>query len=79
MTDNGIMTLEETSEYLKVSKSYLYKLTSRKKIPFYKPAGKLIYFFKNEIDQWIKDGKIKTSTEVTEQLMSNLKLSNYGK
>lgn len=78
MVQNGIMTLEETSEYLKVSKSYMYKLTSGKKIPFYKPAGKLIYFFKSELDQWIMDGKIITSSEVTEQLMSNLKLRNYG-
>ena len=30
-----ILTLKEVSEYLQLSKSCLYKMTSRKEIPFY--------------------------------------------
>lgn len=75
----SLLTLQETAEYLKVSKSFLYKLTSKKEIPFYKPTGKLIYFNKLEVDQWIKDGKVKTSEETTENLINNLKQRNYGR
>ena len=74
-----IMTLQETSTYLKVSKSFLYKLTSKKEIPFYKQAGKLIYFLKEEIDQWIMDGKIITSQEKIESFINNLKTRKNGK
>ncbi|MBN2595900.1 MAG: excisionase family DNA-binding protein [Marinifilaceae bacterium] len=38
-----ILTLKETSEYPSLSKSYLYKLTSKREIPYYK-TGKKIYF-----------------------------------
>lgn len=76
---NELMTLEETSSFLKVSKSYLYKLTSGKKIPYYKPAGKLIYFLKSEIEQWVFEGKILTCQETTNNLFTTLKTQNNGK
>lgn len=76
---NELMTLEETSSFLKVSKSYLYKLTSGKKIPYYKPAGKLIYFLKSEIEQWVLEGRILTCQEITNNLFTNLKTQNHGK
>ena len=52
-------TFEEASEYLQISKSYLYKLTSTKQILHYKPNGKLIYFIKDELDDWIMQNQIK--------------------
>ena len=48
------LSLQEAHEYLGVSLSYLYKLTSQNKIPHYKPNGKMIYFSKNELDKWVK-------------------------
>ncbi len=61
-------SVEDTALYLNVSKSYLYKLTSRKEIPFYSPGGKKIYFKKIEIDEWITKSKVEsiqdTQTEV---------------
>lgn len=48
------LTLNETAEYLKLSQKHLYRLTYQKKIPFYKPCGKVIYFFKRELEMWIK-------------------------
>ena len=35
-----ILTLEEVAKYTNYSKSYIYKLTSRREIPCYKPNGK---------------------------------------
>lgn len=47
-----LLRINEAAEFLKVSKSYLYKLTSLQLIPFYKPSGKLIYFKKQDLIEW---------------------------
>ena len=39
--------------YIGVSESMLYKLTSNKEIPHYKPRGKMLYFAKEELDAWL--------------------------
>ena len=36
-----------------ISESMLYKLTSGKEIPHYKPRGKMIYFAKEDLDEWL--------------------------
>lgn len=59
-----VLTFKEASEYTGISKSYLYKLTSAKKIPHYKPIGKLIYFEKDELDSWLLQNRISTKDEV---------------
>jgi excisionase family DNA binding protein len=51
------LTLIEAAKYLGFSPSYIYKLTSKNAIPFYKPSGKKILFLKKELDEWIIKGK----------------------
>ncbi|MCB0745238.1 MAG: helix-turn-helix domain-containing protein [Ignavibacteriae bacterium] len=60
LLEKEFFTLEEATLYLGQSKSSLYKLTSRKEIPFYVPGGKMIYFRKEELDAWIIDSKVET-------------------
>ena len=60
------MTLVEASVYLGISKSYLYKLTSRKEIPFYRPGTKLIYFKKSDLDAWILSSRESSKSEIQE-------------
>ncbi len=43
----------QAAQYLSISHSHLYKMTSQRKIPFHKPSGKYLYFFKHELDEWI--------------------------
>lgn len=47
-----LLTIKEASVYLGIAKSYLYKLTSAKKIPHYKPNGKLVYFKRKKLYDW---------------------------
>jgi excisionase family DNA binding protein len=47
------MTFRETCVYLGIAPSSLYKLTHKNQIPHHKPTGKLLFFFKDEIDMWI--------------------------
>lgn len=47
-----ILTTSEACAFLGISESYLYKLTSTKKIPHYKPNGRLVFFNLEELKQW---------------------------
>ena len=48
-SEKKMLDFTEASEYLGLSKSFLYKLSHFRKIPFYKPNGKKIYFSKSNI------------------------------
>ncbi|MFC2083662.1 helix-turn-helix domain-containing protein [Bacteroidota bacterium] len=56
--------LDEACKYLNVSKSYLYKLTYRNKIPHYKPNGKKIYFLKSDLKNWLLRNPVRADTEL---------------
>ncbi len=60
------MSFNEACRYLNYSKSYLYKCTCKRLIPFYKPGGKKIFFSKKELDEWIYKYRVKTNTELDE-------------
>lgn len=47
------LNFNQAAEYLGFSHSYLYKLTSRKIIPCHRPTGKMLFFSKVELDEWI--------------------------
>lgn len=48
-----------------VSESLLYKLTSSREVPHYKPRGKMLYFNKEELDQWLLQNNVPTIGAVT--------------
>lgn len=54
-----VFTASETCRFLDISQSQLYKLTSKLKIPHYKPRGKMVYFEKQELLKWIKKNHYK--------------------
>ena len=62
-----VLTSDEAAKYMGVSKSYLYKLTMMKQIPHYKPMGKLCYFNRLELEQWLQSNRVSTSTEISQQ------------
>lgn len=51
--DDKPLTFKEACTYLGYAPSYLYKLTYKNIVPHYKPTGKIIFFSKNELDEWI--------------------------
>lgn len=56
-----VLTTAEASAYLGLSESYIYKLTSTKQIPHYKPNGKLVYFNRKELCEWAMRNQIETT------------------
>lgn len=58
-----ILSLNEATEFLKMSKSCIYKLTSQKKIQHYIPGGKKIYFRKSDLENWLLQNRITPVSE----------------
>lgn len=61
-----VLTSEEAAKYMGISKSYLYKLTMRQMIPHYKPMGKMCYFVRAELEQWLRGNRVSTSDEINQ-------------
>jgi len=58
------LNLKEAARYLNMSCSHLYKLTSAKEIPHYKPRGKQVYFERRELDKWLLQNRQTTKAEI---------------
>lgn len=71
-----ILTIEEASEFLELSLSRLYKITSNKEIPHYKPGGKKIYLNRKEIEQWILNSRVDSINDLDNELDSYLSRTN---
>jgi excisionase family DNA binding protein len=62
--ENEMFTFEEACLYLKVSKSFLYKSTSDRTIPFYKPTGgKILRFKREDLDHWLTQNRYPSKNE----------------
>jgi len=59
-----VFSLKEAAQYLDISTSHLYKLTSRKEIPHYCPQGKRLYFKRAELDQWLTRNRVSSNQEL---------------
>ena len=63
----NVLSFEEASKFLNLSKSYLYKLTSAGLIPHYKPQGKMIYFEKDALEAWLRQNPVKSQAELSQE------------
>ena len=64
-TTKKVLTFCEACLYMGVSESLLYKLTSAREVPHYKPRGKMLYFNKEELDEWLLQNNVPTIGAVT--------------
>jgi excisionase family DNA binding protein len=67
-----VLNFNETSQYLELSHSHLYKLTSTGAVPHYKPNGKKIYFNRLELDTWLLRNRIDSHDEIEKQAANYL-------
>ena len=63
LSKKNVLNIKELADYTGYSKSYIYKLTSRQAIPYFKPSGKAIFFDRVEIDTWLLKNKHKQVKE----------------
>lgn len=69
-TNKSVLTIEEASDYTGISRSYLYKLTANGEIPFSKPRGKMIYFAKEKLDEWLLANPSKSKAEIQQEALN---------
>lgn len=65
--NKNVLSFEEASKFLNLSKSYLYKLTSGNLIPHYMPQGKMLYFEKAELEAWLRQNPVKTAGQINQE------------
>jgi excisionase family DNA binding protein len=59
-----VLNLQEASAFLELSPSHLYKMTSIRAIPFYKPNGKKVYFRRTELESWLLRNRAQPMEEI---------------
>lgn len=59
-----VLTIDECAILTGYSKNHLYKLTSQRAIPFYKPLGGSIRFKKSEVEDWLLQNRQATESEI---------------
>lgn len=72
-----ILNSDEASKFVGISKSDLYKKTSSNSIPLHKPSGKLIYFLREDLENWMLSNRIESHDEITDKAAS-LKINRKG-
>jgi len=62
-----VLNFGEACKYLNLSASYLYKLTHSRRIPHYKPNGKMLYFKRIDLEAWLLRNRVKTANEIEQE------------
>jgi excisionase family DNA binding protein len=72
IANKKVLTMEEVCNYTGIANSYMYKLTSQSRIPHSKPLGKLIFFDKEKIDNWLLQNNKKSSYEIEQEALGHV-------
>ncbi len=75
VANKKVLTFDEACDYSGISRAYMYNLTSKNKIPFSKPSGKIIFFSKEKLDNWLLQNGKKSSIELQEEALSYISKS----
>ena len=59
-----ILNVEELSDYTGFKKSYIYKLVHTNSIPYSKPNGKILFFERKKIDDWLLQNNHKSNDDI---------------
>jgi excisionase family DNA binding protein len=76
--DNDLLSINEASILLKLSVATIYSKVCRNEIPVNK-QGKRLYFYRTELLDWIKSGRIKTISEIQREVEINFKSKQSGR
>ena len=68
-----VLSASEAATYMNVSLSHLYKLTAERKVPHFKPMGKMVYFNRPELEKWLQTNRVATDVELEQQAQKLVK------
>ena len=64
LSAKNVLTVEDVALLTGLSKRTVYRLTSAHQIPFYKPNAKTLYFDRVEVENWQRQNRAATVTEI---------------
>lgn len=64
MTKKEVLTLAEVCTYTGYSKNWLYKLTSKRALPYFKPEGKAIFFKREDVEAFLLRNRVTPKSEL---------------
>jgi len=77
LSAKSALTMEDCALYTGLSKAVLYKKIQHKEIPYYKAdKGKLTYFNKQEIEDWMLKNRVRTNAEVESEAVTRMITGN---
>lgn len=79
VSQKDVLTLDEAAMYTGLSKTYLYKLTASRKIPCWKPHGKMLYFNRGELDAWMLQNPVKTDEQLEAEALQRMYSANVSR
>ena len=66
------LTVTEAANYLALSPSMIYKLTSKHELPIYKPNGKTIFIRRDDLNRWIAKNRVLSQDEIEEYALTHM-------
>lgn len=69
LSAKSVLTFDEVALLTGLSKSFLYQLTSQRKIPYFQPNGKRLYFDRGEVEAWLKQNRKGTELEAEQEAL----------
>ncbi len=72
-----IFSFDQACDFLGISKSHGYKLTSQNKIPHSK-RGKRLYFDREVLEAWMLEKRVKTRDEIAQELSLSMPKKRRG-
>lgn len=71
LSSKNVLNVKELATLSGLSVGYIYNLVSAKKIPHYKTdGGKLTYFKKSEVENWLCATRVPTYNEVEQKAIA---------
>ena len=75
------LTVTEAADYLNLSPSLVYRLTSKHELPIYKKKEKTIFIRRDDLNRWIAKTRVMSDDEIEEYAathMENLFKGNFN-
>lgn len=76
LSQKETLSIDELAEYTGWKKSHIYRMTSQRVIPFYKPMGGNLFFKRSEIDEWLTRNRQATAEEISSKATTMLMTRN---
>lgn len=68
----SVLTVDDVALLTGQSKRTIYRLTSARQIPYYKPNGKTIYFSRADVEKWLLQNRLASDTEISQHAINEI-------